>query len=131
MAKAGQEAVDVTYTYDINSILEVEVTVVSTQLKKRLILKSDENTMSEEEIEKRLNELSELKIHPREQAENKLILAMGERIYEENVGEIREEAEYYLRIFEEVLDKQDRYEIEKVGKEIKEKFEALTLNNII
>ncbi len=29
-AKAGEEAVDVTYTYDINSILEVEVRVVST-----------------------------------------------------------------------------------------------------
>lgn len=29
-AKAGEEAVDVTYTYDINSILEVEVKVVST-----------------------------------------------------------------------------------------------------
>ena len=27
--KAGEEAVDVTYTYDINSILEVEVTVIS------------------------------------------------------------------------------------------------------
>ena len=30
-AKAGEEAVDVTYTYDINSLLEVEVKVVSTQ----------------------------------------------------------------------------------------------------
>jgi len=28
-AKTGEEAVDVTYTYDTNSILEVEVTVVS------------------------------------------------------------------------------------------------------
>ena len=53
---------------------------------------------------------------------------MGERIYEESVGEIREEAEYYLRMFEDILDKQDRFEIEKVGKQIKEKFEELTLN---
>lgn len=32
--KAGEESVDVTYTYDINSILEVEVTVVSTGKRK-------------------------------------------------------------------------------------------------
>lgn len=39
IGKAGEQAVDVTYTYDINSILEVEVTVVSTKLKKHLIIK--------------------------------------------------------------------------------------------
>lgn len=33
-AKAGQEDVDVRYTYDINGVLEVEVTAVSTGLKK-------------------------------------------------------------------------------------------------
>lgn len=34
-APAGEEPVDVTYTYDINSILEVEVKVVSTGRKEK------------------------------------------------------------------------------------------------
>ena len=36
--RAGREAVDVTYTYDINSILEVEVKVLSTGQVKRQII---------------------------------------------------------------------------------------------
>ena len=35
--KAGEESVDVTYTYDINSILEVEVTVLSTGKKEKQV----------------------------------------------------------------------------------------------
>lgn len=124
--KAGNESVDVTYTYDINSILEVEVTVVSTQLKKRLVIKKDDNYMSDEEIEKRFKELSYLKIPPREQAENELILSMGESLYEETVGNLRKEVEFYLRKFESLLDNQDKNDISLVAKEIKEKFEAIS-----
>ena len=40
--RAGEEAVDVTYTYDINSILEVEVKVLSTGEVKKQIIKSQE-----------------------------------------------------------------------------------------
>lgn len=45
--KAGAEAVDVTYTYDINSILEVEVLVLSTGEKKKQIIKGKDNDMSD------------------------------------------------------------------------------------
>jgi len=44
---AGKEAINVRFTYDINGILEVEATVVSTGLKKsKLIVNGD---LSEEE----------------------------------------------------------------------------------
>ncbi len=62
--KAGEEAVDVTYTYDINSILEVEVKVLSTGKKTRQVFKDRNLELSEEEIEERLETLSYLKIHP-------------------------------------------------------------------
>ena len=122
---AGEEAVDVTYTYDINSILEVEVTVVSTKLKKRMVIKRGDNTMTDEEVENRLKELSDIKIHPREDEENKLLLAMGERLYEESVGEIRDTIDLYIRKFEDILETQDRYEIEKAAKELKEILQEL------
>lgn len=82
--------------------------------------------MSDEEIEKRFKELSYLKIPPREQAENKLILSMGESLYEETVGNLRKEVEFYLRKFESLLDNQDKNDISLVAKEIKEKFEAIS-----
>ena len=82
--------------------------------------------MSDDEIEKRCKELSYLKIPPREQAENKLILSMGESLYEETVGNLRKEVEFYLRKFESLLDNQDKNDISLVAKEIKEKFEVIS-----
>ncbi|EKQ57341.1 MULTISPECIES: molecular chaperone HscC [unclassified Clostridium] len=117
---AGKEAIDVTYTYDINSILEVEVTVLSTKLKKRIVIQRSDSNMSEEEIEQRLQELKELKIIPREREENKLLLSRGERLYEETFGDIRRQIDLYIREFEDILDKQDRLQIEKAAKEFKE-----------
>ena len=84
--KAGAESVDVTYTYDINSILEVEVRVISTDKKYRKIIKGQYTEMTDEEIEKRFQELAYLKIPPRDQEENKLILLRAERMYEEALG---------------------------------------------
>ena len=72
--KAGAESVDVTYTYDINSILEVEVKVISTEKKYRKIIKGQYTEMTDEEFEKRFQELAYLKIPPRDQEENRLIL---------------------------------------------------------
>ena len=129
MSKAGEQAVDVTYTYDINSILEVEVKVVSTKFKKHIIIKNSDNDMNDKEIQARFKELSELKIPPREQEENKLVLSMGERVYEESVGEVRREVELCLRKFEDILNKQDRIKIEAASKELKEKFELILSGN--
>lgn len=129
MSKVGEQAVDVTYTYDINSILEVEVKVVSTKFKKHIIIKNSDNDMNDKEIQARFKELSELKIPPREQEENKLVLSMGERVYEESVGEVRREVELCLRKFEDILNKQDRIKIEAASKELKEKFELILSGN--
>ena len=117
---AGQEAVDVTYTYDVNSILEVEVKVLSTKLSKRIVIKNDDVDMTDEEIDERLASLAELKIHPREKEENKLLLLRGDRMYEEATGDIRNIIEYRLNIFEQILDKQNPADIENAREELKE-----------
>jgi molecular chaperone HscC len=105
--KAGQESVDVTYTYDINSILEVEVTVVSTGKKHRKIFNSRNLDMNDAEIAERIQELSYLKIRPREQEQNKMCLLKAERLYEESTGSRRTQIEIALRKFETSMDTQD------------------------
>lgn len=105
--RAREEAVDVTYTYDINSILEVEAKVVSTGMVKKEIFKGMNNELSNEEIEERFQELSYLKIHPKDREENKYLLLKGERMYEESLGEKREYIERALRRFEQALDTYD------------------------
>lgn len=117
--RAGAEGVEVTYTYDINSILEVEVKVLSTGEVKKQIIKNQENDMTEEEIEVRMKELSYLKIHPREQEENKLLLLRCESLYEESTGDIRRVIDYETRKFEEVLNTRDRGKIEEARTALK------------
>ncbi len=106
-AKAGEESVDVTYTYDINSILEVEVKVVSTEKVEKKIFLGQDVDMSPEEIEERLKTLSYLKIHPRDREENKYLLLRAERIYEEHLGEDRQYVESAIRKFEKILNTYD------------------------
>ena len=123
--RAGEEAVDVTYTYDINSILEVEVKVLSTGEVKKQIIKSQENEMTDEEIRERMEELSYLKIHPRDQEENKLLLLRCERLYEESMGDTRRIIDQEIRRFEEALNTREHSKIEKAREELKQTLKEL------
>ena len=125
--KAGAGAVDVTYTYDINSILEVEVLVLSTGEKKKQIIKGKDNDMSDAQIEERMRELSYLKIHPRDKEENKLLLLRGERLYEESTGASRSEIEYLLRRFEDALNSREPAKIAKAREELAQRLKDTEL----
>ena len=119
-AEAGKESVDVTYTYDVNSILEVEIKVVSTGEITKQIIKTNATDMTEEEIKERMEALSYLKIHPRDKEENKLLLLRGERLYEESIGKERMQIEYALREFEKALDTREDALIEGARRDFKE-----------
>ena len=122
---AGTESVDVTYTYDINSILEVEVTVVSTGETKKAIIKGEESELTDEQIAARMEELSYLKIQPRDREENKLVLLQAERAYEELLGEERRKMEWQIQRFEEALKDGDRDRIRTEREALKEQLDEL------
>ncbi|MCI9201826.1 MAG: Hsp70 family protein [Lachnospiraceae bacterium] len=117
-AKKGEEAVDVTYTYDINSLLEVEVKVISSGEKRKLVIKGDRNTMTDEEIARRMEELSYLKVQLRDQEENRLVLLKAERMYEESLGDKRIGLERGIRRFEEALRKGERAAVDEARREL-------------
>jgi len=119
-APKGQESIDVTYTYDINSLLEVEVTVTSTGEKQKMIIKGQENQMTDEEIRKRMEELSYLKIQPRDYEENRLVLLRAERMYEESLGDRRKRLDHYITAFEGALERGDHDEIVDARKALNE-----------
>ncbi|TYQ18106.1 UNVERIFIED_CONTAM: molecular chaperone HscC [Acetivibrio alkalicellulosi] len=122
---AGEEAIDIRFTYDINGILEVEVTVVSTGVKKSIVIEKEPGHMPKEEIAQRLKELSHIKIHPRDNHENMLLIARGERLFEEITGEERMEISRLLREFEDALDKQDINIIKEERKKLKDIFDTI------
>ncbi|WP_294342692.1 Hsp70 family protein [uncultured Clostridium sp.] len=125
---AGEHPVDVRYTYDINGLLEVEVTIVSTGEVKSLVIENAPGSLSKEEIEERLKMLSSLKIHPREKTENRLLVARGERLYEESLGSKRVYISQLLQGFERVLETQDSKLIEEASKNLTEEFNKLEEN---
>lgn len=116
---------DITYTYDVNSILEVEVKVVSTDEVVKRVFKGRDVDMSEEEIKARFEELSYLKIHPRDREENKYLLYLGERVYEESLGDMRYMIEQELHKYEKALDTYDNGKIEQAKQEFKEFLESI------
>ena len=121
----GKEAVDITYTYDVNSLLEVEVFVRSTKLRRKILIQSNMSRLSQEEAEKRMEALQYLKQNPRDEEPNRLILLRGERLYEEATGDNRHVIDRAMMEFDRALKKQDRIEIARA----REKLEKL-LNEI-
>lgn len=118
-APAAKQKIDVRFTYDINGILEVEVIAVETGIKKRIVIEESPGTMTKEEIERRLAALAKFKIHPRDKQENKLLIARGERLYEEALGEERQEIASAIQAFENVLNSQDDQKIKKAAAVLK------------
>ncbi|RZI82654.1 MAG: molecular chaperone HscC [Rubrivivax sp.] len=108
----AESGVDVRFTYDVNGLLQVEATLLKTQQTSTLLIEGNPGMMSEQEIADSLQALASLKIHPRDQLENRTLMAKSERLYELLRGEIREWLGSQILQFEQVLATQDKRVIE-------------------
>jgi molecular chaperone HscC len=107
LGKGHAEGVDIRFTYDVNGLLEVEVAVVATGETQRLVIESGGAHMPPNEIAQRLAALSALKIHPRDTLENRTLLARAERLYEQLLGDTRDQLGLFILRFEQTLASQD------------------------
>lgn len=114
----GKESIDITYTYDVNALLEVDVLVRSTGKRRKLLIQGGTSKLTEEEAESRMEQLQYLKQNPRDEEANRLILLRGERLYEESISEQRMAIDRAMMEFDQALKKQDRTEIEKARKKL-------------
>lgn len=119
-APAGRESVDVRYSYDMNGLLEVDVTVVSTGKSVNKIIEQSPGSLSPEEKEKSRQRLASMKFHPRDQETNRALIARGERLYESSLGERREQISRILADFDRILEKQNPAEIKKAATQLEE-----------
>ena len=108
--KAGEVSADVRFTYDVSGVLEAEITVLPTQEKHKLLITENAGVMTPQEIEQRLAELNELKIHPRDRIENRTLVAQADRLYEQLLGQKREYLAQHVAAFQAVLERQDLIE---------------------
>ena len=85
------------------------------------VFKQNALTLTEEDIQRSIEKLSALKIHPRDQEKNIYLVEKAKRLYEEYLGDNRHIISQYLAHFEMVLDSQDQAKILREQK----KFETL------
>jgi molecular chaperone HscC len=107
---AGQE-VDLRLTYDLNGVLEVEATVVDTHKKTSIVIAKHTRGMSDDQIAQAVQEMQQLKSHPREETANRFLLKRAERVYRELPLMERERLSDLLDGFEAALEMQEGEEV--------------------
>lgn len=98
--KAGEESIFVDFTYDVNGILQVDVTNSQGDTKQLVIANHE---MSAEELQSRIARMSEIKVRPYMQEENILLLERAKSLYEQSVGEKREYIANMINWFSDCL----------------------------
>jgi molecular chaperone HscC len=108
---AGEESIDVRFTYDLNGILEVETTVLSSGRKEALVIEKSPGRMTQAQIKAAREAMSRLKLHPRDALPNTTALARADALYVELSGPAREELGAVIASFRAALESQDEKEI--------------------
>lgn len=127
---AGEIEADIRYTYDINGILDVDIDIEKAGISKNLVIKKLAGNVSDEEIERRRIELAALKVHPRDQEENRLLVERANRLYEQLLGDEREYVGRMLGQFNAILESQDKASIAKARQEFAQALDALEHNQV-
>ncbi|MCG8517361.1 MAG: molecular chaperone HscC [Pseudomonadales bacterium] len=113
-APAGEEAVTVRFSYDIDGLLEVDVTVQSTGAQTSKLIDRSPNGLSDADRARSHERLQAIKIHPRQTMPNRTLRARLESAYAQALGETRDQIMHWLNQFDAVLERQDPDEIRDV-----------------
>jgi molecular chaperone HscC len=116
---AGQVSVAIRFTYDVNGLLEAEMTVEATGEKHRLIIEENPGVLTPAQIEEKLAALAKLKIHPRELLPNATLLARADRLYQQTLGDQRAWIAQETARFQALLEQQDEAAINEARESLK------------
>jgi molecular chaperone HscC len=116
--KAGEVTLEVRFTYDNNGLLEAQVHLPINGETRRLVIENNPGVLAPDEIAQRLAALEALKVHPRDQQVNTLLLARLDRLYQECLGDARDYIAGLANRFQQVLDTQDEHRIREARGDI-------------
>ncbi len=125
-AKKCEREINVRFTYDINGLLVVNVSVPFTGEERELVFTNGrevENT--DDDTRKRVEELKRLQLVGRDQEAEKLLLARAQHFYALVTGAERERIQEYVSAFEESCRRGFATEARKKGEELKELLDSL------
>ncbi|MCF6299994.1 MAG: Hsp70 family protein [Proteobacteria bacterium] len=110
-AKAGEQRVELRFSYDVNGLLEVDAHVPSTDQSYQKVINNSPGELSQKEIDKSHAKLSGLKVHPRENEQAIELIMRAESLFEDSIEEDRILISNALGEFERILERQDLKEI--------------------
>lgn len=116
----GQVSIDVRFSYDVNGLLEVDISNRDLNLHMNQVFRQNSQNLTPEEIEASLRKLAALKIHPRDQQHNIYLLEKAKRLYEEFLGDNRHIIAAEMARFEAVLETQDAIIIQRAQQQFSE-----------
>ncbi|MDT3312027.1 molecular chaperone HscC [Pseudomonas sp. rhizo66] len=97
------QELDVRFSYDINGLLEVDVTLLETGERHSHSIDRSPTGLDEQARRDSHNRLSTLKVHPRDALPNRTLLARLERAWMQSLGTQREHIAEWLHNFTTVL----------------------------
>lgn len=121
----GEVVVDCRFSYDVSGLLEVDVTVPETGVREQLVIRDEEDPITEQELAARREALAALKIHPREQQVNQALLSRAERCYESFIGAKRDLVGQLIGHFEGALASQDPRIIADAAKVVSDQLDQI------
>lgn len=124
-APAGQEAIDVRFSYDIDGLLEVDVTVKSTGEQHSRVIDRSPTGLDARQRAAAHERLAQLKIHPRDELHNRTLLARLEAAYTQLLGDDRTIVANWLENFEMVLARQESATIAQVREQLNQQLKQL------
>jgi len=101
-APKGTVGANVTFMYDINGILDIRIVSNGQTLHK--VIMNKRMGLSEEELERRLEELRQMTLSPMEDERNLYLIEKAERLYRECSPQVRQYITRQLMIFKNALE---------------------------
>lgn len=126
-ALAGEEVIDVTFAYNINGILEVEVASRTTGEKVSSTFVSGYRHLSLEQIAAKKEQMENLQFLTEEEEVRKAVHALGERLYAETTGDLREYVSQLISIFNHFWSQGSLIRIRRCGALIMQKLLAMEM----
>ena len=103
---AGSQSIDVRFSYDLNGLLEVDMTILTTGLRETLVVEQTPGRLTAKQIADARKALERLKFHPREALPNTTAMARADALYVELVGPARDVLGAAIANFRAALDSQ-------------------------
>lgn len=121
----GEQVINVTFTYDTNGILEVEVQIAKTGKKFNKIFTHNVKDLSQEELAKAKKRIKELKVNPYKKPHFRELLARADLMYQDVHGQQKEILGGLIDRYEAALKSHTPTTIDDTYEELKDYCDSL------